>query len=518
MNNEDWKLIDRYLSGEINEVELARLQERLRTDAGLRADFRSAASLDMALSDMAGIDAAGSDLLMLDYAPKTTPKQSVSNRWWQGIAAALVIFMAGLLWWNFSEGVDPSYVSVNPPAASVEVASILRMENCVFKDNALTFEEGGRLSLGDIVLESGTIVFGLDKGARIVLEGPAHLSLETADKAFLHYGYLGFENFFIGETFEVRTPYSVLVDVGTEYSIEVGSVGEAIRVYDGEVWRTNPESADDISFIAKGETAVFGGQPELAFLGTGNRSKVLDYLPSEVSRTPWARDNFDYAVELNQPVELGEGGLGWDTPWRGLARTLSMEVLRRDALVLAEGFGFGDFFSATGKSAVISGNSTLHRRLAHPIRRDQSGTYYFSVLYKADTATQDGDTSTLFVNFRNTDNPSKNDSDRLTTGIFKGHTLLCRYGSSGRISAKTNPNEANLLVGKILIRPHAQDQINLDVIGDPEQLQEEPIWRLRAEGDTSKDPLDSIILHVIGDIPLHVSEIRFGKSWESVTR
>lgn len=523
MNAADWKLIDRYLCGEISEEELAELQERLRSRPELRAAFRQAASLDMALTDLASIDPESSRLLMLNpnQQPVSAPGAPAwAGSRWLGMAALFALFFGGLLWMNSrpdSNGTPPIAGPMTAPSA--EVGSILRLEKCVSKNKGASWQEGGRLTTGEIEIESGTMVFGLDDGPRIVLEGPAHLTLQTSEAAFLHFGYMSFENFFEGQTFEVRTPYSVLVDIGTEYSVEVGKKGEAIRVHGGEVWRTDRQSANDISFIGEGETAIFGELDDgPSWIAKLERERMPLLEESSVSRTPWARDPFDYPGEPGASVESADKGLGWKSPWRGLTRNLAMEESGRDTLVLSDGLEFGPHFVEPGKSVVLSGNSTMHRRMAHPIRRDKDGTYYFSVLLQADApASTPGTPSSLFVNFRNSDSLSKDNADRLMAGIYKGRMLLCRNGGSERRHVSVDTGSPCLFVGKITMREHGKDQIQLDILDSPGNLDREPVWPLRRTGTTSEDPLNTIILHVIGDAPVHVSEVRIGKSWESVT-
>jgi len=520
MEKEHWDLIDRYLTREITDEQLARLQDLLRADAGLRAEFRRAAALDMALSDMASMDSGSSELLMMDYGDRAPRSASVnpSGGWWLGVAAALALCCGGIFWLaNQTGSPDPVVTDADAPAP-VEVASILRLDNCVSSVDGQSWQEGGRLPVGEISIESGTMVFGLDDGPRIVLKGPVRLTLESEQKAFLHHGYLGFENFYDSGAFEVTTPYSVMVDIGTEYAVEVGPEGEAVRVYEGEVWRTDPKSPDNVSFIAKGQTAVFGhGEKDSAKLANVERVRNIFNDKSSVSRTPWAVEKFNYPVELGVPTQLKNGGRGWESVWRGLTRDLSMNIIRQNELTLSEGFGFGKAFRDQGKSVVLSGNSTMHRRMVNPIRRDVNGTYYFSVLFKAEASEKDGGMpSALFVTCKNSENPSTSNEDRLTAGLYKGRMLLCRYDGSKRGFVRTNIGGPNLLVGKITVSEHGDDEIRFDVIDSPEKLSYEPEWRLRKTGKTSSDQLNSVILHVVGDAPVRISEIRFGKSWESV--
>src|SRR5437667_292557 len=74
-------------------------------------------------------------------------------------------------------------------------------------------------------------------GARLVLEGPAELRLESASAATLLSGKVVFRGDESALPFDLHTPTSTLVDYGTEYAVSVAADGEEVHVFEGQVQR-----------------------------------------------------------------------------------------------------------------------------------------------------------------------------------------------------------------------------------------------------------------------------------------
>ncbi len=85
---------------------------------------------------------------------------------------------------------------------------------------------GDVLSQGTMYLASGLVEITFDYGAHVVIEGPAEFELESPDKMILLRGnlYATVPEYATG--FMVQTPYSTILDLGTEFGLKVDQNGE----------------------------------------------------------------------------------------------------------------------------------------------------------------------------------------------------------------------------------------------------------------------------------------------------
>lgn len=84
-------------------------------------------------------------------------------------------------------------------------------------------------------LLSGYAEITFDNGAKAVLEGPVKFKLETVDSMFVDKGkvYTKVNNASAG--FTVNTPYAKIVDLGTEFGVDVDKKQSEVHVYKGKV-------------------------------------------------------------------------------------------------------------------------------------------------------------------------------------------------------------------------------------------------------------------------------------------
>lgn len=112
--------------------------------------------------------------------------------------------------------------------------------------------EEGALSKGDslkpgIVKIDGYVALEFFKGARMTIAGPARLELVNPQRVICHFGKIRATVPALAKGFTVVTAQSEIVDLGTEFAMEVGVSGKTeVHVFDGEVEaydaKRNPES------------------------------------------------------------------------------------------------------------------------------------------------------------------------------------------------------------------------------------------------------------------------------------
>jgi hypothetical protein len=118
------------------------------------------------------------------------------------------------------------YVQVAPPSAS-SVAMITDSVNAQWAQSKHPTDIGSTLwnNEGSRWLHKGIVKVEFDYGAEVIIEGPAEFELQTAKQMLLHSGraYTKVPEYATG--FIVDTPYSTIIDLGTEFGVSVHNDG-----------------------------------------------------------------------------------------------------------------------------------------------------------------------------------------------------------------------------------------------------------------------------------------------------
>jgi hypothetical protein len=159
-------------------------------------------------------------MLKIEKAPRVINKLSLYTAI---ISAAALIFML-------------IYVQVVPQPAS-SVAMIADSVHAQWEQGEHPTDIGDQLWDNEGVrwLKKGAVKIAFDYGAEVIIEGPAEFELENAEKMILHSGRL-YAKVSKGATgFIVQTPYSTVIDLGTEFGVEVGFDGSTdVHMFKGK--------------------------------------------------------------------------------------------------------------------------------------------------------------------------------------------------------------------------------------------------------------------------------------------
>jgi hypothetical protein len=116
------------------------------------------------------------------------------------------------------------------------VGVLARQEACVWSPGQRPLAEGEPLGCGPLRLESGLVELRLGQGATLVLEGPAHLDVESGSRCFLHFGRAVVRVEEEARGFIVDGPQGRIVDLGTEFGVCVQQAGDMeVHVLEGRV-------------------------------------------------------------------------------------------------------------------------------------------------------------------------------------------------------------------------------------------------------------------------------------------
>jgi hypothetical protein len=96
--------------------------------------------------------------------------------------------------------------------------------------------DGDSLNRGPVRLAGGRIEIRFDRGARMIVEGPANFEVRSSNSVFLSSGMIVAKVPPQAIGFSVETPTATVVDLGTEFGVEVGKSGATeVQVLAGKV-------------------------------------------------------------------------------------------------------------------------------------------------------------------------------------------------------------------------------------------------------------------------------------------
>jgi hypothetical protein len=255
----------RALDGHTGPVETASLQAQLAEDAGKRRLFVALALHAQALSEILGahrqsglwetgeIEAIDPQLADLESMGLTPLPRRVWLPWAITTAACILAILAtGLAIWrrssDRSSGTPPAAIS-QPVRQPTERVAAVRASGADFDEIAMLIEltgarwdasggappaAGEMLGARRLVLTSGRATLAFASGVTLTLEGPADVDLVSIDRVFCRQGRLRARVPEGAKGFVVASPGSAVVDLGTEFGLNVGADGRSrVFVFEG---------------------------------------------------------------------------------------------------------------------------------------------------------------------------------------------------------------------------------------------------------------------------------------------
>ncbi len=213
-----------HCDGRLTEDQRGLLEQRLKSDEAARAFFIRYMNLESAL------DGCGSPTGQ-EWAQVPQPAVLPALRW---LPWALAASRAALLAFVFLSGPARDPLRAAPRPDSAGVALLASAVGAVWETAELG--AGASLPPGRIKLRAGLVRLEFYSGATVLLEGPADFELRSIDLAVCHSGKLRAIVPAPAAGFTILTAQARLVDLGTEFGIEVAENGPAeVHVFDGRV-------------------------------------------------------------------------------------------------------------------------------------------------------------------------------------------------------------------------------------------------------------------------------------------
>ena len=551
-----------YLEGDLDESGLAELNTLLAEDAELlqrTADlYEEHRLLGVALrsfdrerfaDDVRAAIATDRDRFVGDVANavgirSTLPESATSSSRYQersrlGITAglfaiaALSLLVAAVIWRGdveetASTGLRSIAEDASPDARLARpVATLVLAENCVWKKPLYSLDEGQRLTALTLELESGLAVLRFDGGAEVVMTENTSLALKSAESAELRHGNVVVRADDGAEGFELATPASSLIDLGTEFAVRVdGNGATEVHVLDGMVEYRNGDSPDvllagrAVRLTTSDESRV----EEVKLNSPRFEELVRRAAPKAQPHRMTVYEGFYY--EPGQlPLEQTTKGKGWSGPWRlrlPEERQLPDEEHSPTSFEIVHGQMNVTWPVPGGRLGMLklpAVSSYYVRSMKKPIRLDHDGVTFFSLMVRETERPEQHSRprERVRLTLRSLENYY---SDYISFGHGSGYQPCVRtsHGVLHSSAVLMPAEQTTLWIGKIVSRARGEDEIYFRVYGEDDVLgyAEPATWHVVTRGVELDSHFDCVLLSSEGRTSRIVDELRIGPTWRSV--
>ena len=238
-------LIDAYCSGVIDDDGIRRLEAMLLETLRRRhfvEYFHHHTEIQFAVRASHAADAAFEKLARKAQSMSLPGRAAYAAvwaraRWLTGVAAGIALASLSFAGFRFSGLIGPVRTGIDRPGSiqAANVAWLINAQDCRWtgKDQ----EPGRDMRSGKVLrLEQGLAEIEFDRGARVILQGPAGIELVSATTARLLYGTLTARVPAQARGFTVLSPSGKVVDLGTEFGLSVSDAApRACAVFTGLV-------------------------------------------------------------------------------------------------------------------------------------------------------------------------------------------------------------------------------------------------------------------------------------------
>ncbi|MFT5108918.1 MAG: hypothetical protein ACI8XO_002298 [Verrucomicrobiales bacterium] len=247
------QLVDDLLDGACSEADFLRLEAELHVNLEARAAYYERLKLHTALQIESEDAAEESNIIELTNWRQRLP--------W--IAAAALLLVGGVLGWKFgSAGNFAPLVATKPEPAAVGFGVLAEQSNAVWAHQR-NFGRGDLLPAGMVRLESGIVQLDLFSGVTVILEGAAEFEIHSTMEMSVLFGRVRAIVPEPAHGFRVRTAKGDVVDLGTEFTIDVTDRHTELHVLDGEIeWHPLQKpvqrlvDGDSLRWSAQGERSA----------------------------------------------------------------------------------------------------------------------------------------------------------------------------------------------------------------------------------------------------------------------
>lgn len=241
------ELVRRYVDGTATADETRTLEATLRTDATLRRQFLRYLNIDAALGADRLPAAPVAPLEQCSLRPARFGR--LSSRALIAVAVVLLVGATVLVdraFWPRSatpRSAVGSSATVRDEATSSSIAILTGGVDLLWEPGGPAPALNAPLSPGPLRLQRGVAQIDFFRGARLCIEGPAEIRLVSAGEAFCSSGRFTAQVPPHARGFRIGTPQGDLVDLGTEFGLDLNNPASELHVFEGKVELHRPHTA-----------------------------------------------------------------------------------------------------------------------------------------------------------------------------------------------------------------------------------------------------------------------------------
>lgn len=249
-NDREERWIDDYINGVMSDIDFEKFQLQLRKHSELRARLRQSIAIDEYLRE----DFATQCEATATWEGATTKPRGQTNTaggrkviWLPVAIAASIVTGCLVVGLGFFSGLDKSSEKLKTDGFAQQIQNVPFMEESSkelaegfavlheLNGNHEKYQVGKTLGAGAFKIEEGAAELHFFCGARVVLEAPAEIRIISAWEAQCVDGRLRAEVPPAARGFKLVTEASEIIDLGTEFALEVSNGNTTVEVIEGEV-------------------------------------------------------------------------------------------------------------------------------------------------------------------------------------------------------------------------------------------------------------------------------------------
>ncbi|MCA9144263.1 MAG: FecR domain-containing protein [Planctomycetales bacterium] len=245
------QLIDALLDGDISDADFLRLEAELSVDPNARREYYERIKLSLLLENVATeLPPSAESSLQFSEA------ESVIGKRWKWAFSVMAVVAAALLVALGLQFTSPrrhhAEVTQKQPAQptnnntenAVAGFAVIAGQADAIWGNEQSLATGSLVSTGELRLRSGVVQLELFSGVSLVIEGDATFSVISPMEVAVARGKVRARVPEPAHGFRIRTDEGEVVDLGTEFAVNVSEEGSEVHVLDGEIeWQPRGSAA-----------------------------------------------------------------------------------------------------------------------------------------------------------------------------------------------------------------------------------------------------------------------------------
>jgi len=229
-SDERSQLIDALIEGDISEVDFVRLEAEMLVDPDVRSEYYDRVQLDTLID----VETRGQSTTT-DSEKVVAFRQPSRALWTAGIAAAIAVAAFS----GYFTGISAPKIAFNEAASDEPVASgygvVGEHLDARWASDTPSIQRGEILPQGPLTLDGGMVQIDLFSGVALVVEGSAHFEILSPMDVRVDSGKVRARVPEQARGFRIHTAAGEVVDLGTEFAIDVTPDHADVHVIDGEI-------------------------------------------------------------------------------------------------------------------------------------------------------------------------------------------------------------------------------------------------------------------------------------------